>query len=252
MGLINPSKKYKSLLVCGCSFTQGGDFTKDYSWGDSLAKRLGCEKIPVGMAGSSNFTIMSQCISYCENNDMTDVCVGIQWSQSVRREIWNDIDKSYYVVNSDVFKGKTNSIPWVNFEDKHVFAKNESFFNSIWWDYQENIMRTIHYMILVKNYLISKNIDFVMFEGIGSIMDYLPEFGTDELHIKPCLQLFSPKIRKGILNDDTFFSKLGDMFSVMNIRKDFDYNENGGHPTLPICEWWADEMINYMNDIHKL
>ena len=91
-----------------------------------------------------------------------------------------------------------------------------------------------------------------MFEGIGSIMDYLPEFGTDELHIKPCLQLFSPKIRKDILNDDTFFSKLGDMYSVMNKRKDFDYNENGGHPTLPICEWWADEMINYMNDIHKL
>lgn len=252
MGLINPSKKYKSLLVCGCSFTQGGYFTKDYSWGDSLAKRLGCEKIPVGMAGSSNFTIMSQCISYCEKNDMTDVCVGIQWSQSVRREVWNSLDKSYYVVNSDVFNGDTYSIPWANFEDKHVFAKNESFFNSIWWDYQENIMRTIHHMILVKNYLISKNIDFVMFEGIGSIMDYLPEFGTDELHIKPCLQLFSPKIRKDILNDDTFFSKLGDMYSVMNKRKDFDYNENGGHPTLPICEWWADEMINYMNDIHKL
>jgi hypothetical protein len=42
------------------------------------------------------------------------------------------------------------------------------------------------------------------------------------------------------------------MYLVMNKRKDFDYNENGGHPTLPICEWWADEMINYMNDINQL
>jgi hypothetical protein len=156
MGLINPSKKYKSLLVCGCSFTQGDNFTKDYSWGDSLANRLGCKKIPVGMPGSTNYTIMSQCISYCENNDMTDICVGIQWSQSVRREVWNSDDKLYNVVNSDIFKGQTYSIPWIEFEDKHVFEKNEKFFNSIWWDYQENILRTIHYMILLKNYLISK------------------------------------------------------------------------------------------------
>jgi hypothetical protein len=252
MGLINPSKKYKSLLVCGCSFTQGGDFTKDYSWGLSLAKRLGCEKIPNGMAGASNYTIMSQCISYCENNDMTDVCVGVQWSQSVRREVWNDINKSYNVVNSDVFKGNTNSIPWIKFEDEGIFSKNEKFFNSIWWDYQENIMRTIHYMILMKNYLISKNIDFVMFEGIGSIMDYLPNFGEENLHVRPSLQLFTPKIRKGILNDDTFFSDCGDMYSAMHKREDFDKNENGGHPTLPISEWWADELVKYMNKIHKI
>jgi hypothetical protein len=252
MGLINPSKKYKSLLVCGCSFTQGGDFTKNYSWGQSLSKRLGCEKNLIGMAGSSNYTIMSQCVSYCENNDMTDVCVGIQWSQSVRREIWNDIDKSYGVVNSDIFKGNTWSIPWIDFDDKNVFVKNEKFFNSIWWDYQENIMRTIHYMILVKNYLISKNIDFVMFEGIGSIMDYLPEFGKDELFTKGSLDLFRPEIRKKILSDDTFFSELGDMFSVMNQREDFDFNENYGHPTLPICEWWADELMKYMKKIHHL
>jgi hypothetical protein len=107
-------------------------------------------------------------------------------------------------------------------------------------------------MILVKNYLISKNIDFVMFEGIGSIMDYLPNFGVEDLHIKPTLQLFSPKIRKGILNDDTFFSDCGDMYSAMNQREDFDINENVGHPTLPICEWWADELIKYMSKVHKI
>jgi hypothetical protein len=252
MGLINPSKKYKSLLVCGCSFTQGGDFTKDYSWGDSLAKRLGCEKIPVGMAGSSNYTIMSQCISYCENNDMTDICVGIQWSQSVRREVWNRDDKFYNVVNSDIFKGQTYSIPWVEFEDKSIFEKNEKFFNSIWWDYQENILRTTHYMILVKNYLISKNIDFVMFEGIGSIMDYLPDYEKDVNSIKPSLQLFDSNVRKSILNDDTFFSDLGNMFVAMNNHKDFDSNENNGHPTYPICEWWADNLITYMNKKHGL
>jgi hypothetical protein len=252
MGLINPSKKYKSLLVCGCSFTQGGDFTKDYSWGDSLAKRLGCEKIPVGMAGSSNYTIMSQCISYCENNDMTDICVGIQWSQSVRREVWNRDDKFYNVVNSDIFKGQTYSIPWVEFEDKSIFEKNEKFFNSIWWDYQENILRTIHYMILVKNYLIAKNIDFVMFEGIGSIMDFLPDYEEGKNSIMSSLRLFNPNVRKNILNDSTFFSDLGDMFGAMNKHKDFDSNENGGHPTYPICEWWADNLITYMNEKHGL
>lgn len=250
MSLINPSKKYKSLVVCGCSFTQGGKFTENYSWGQSLSKKLGCEKKLVGLPGSSNYTIMSQCLSHCETNDMTDVCVGVQWSQSVRRELWNNVDKNYSVVNSDVFNEQTSSIPWVNFEDKNLFSKNEKLFNSIWWDYQENILRTIHCMIMVKNYLISKKIDFVMFEGIGSIMDYLPNYKS--IDIRPSLQLFDSVVRKNILDDETFFSDIGDMYSSMNRHKDFDYNENGGHPTNPICEWWADELIKYMNKIHKL
>jgi hypothetical protein len=48
---------------------------------------------------------------------MTDVCVGVQWSQSIRREIWNDVNKHYNVVNVDIFKGDPWSIPWINFED---------------------------------------------------------------------------------------------------------------------------------------
>jgi hypothetical protein len=38
----------------------------------------------------------------------------------------------------------------------------------------------------------------------------------------------------------------------MNQREDFDINENVGHPTLPICEWWADELIKYMSKVHKI
>ena len=49
-----------------------------------------------------------------------------------------------------------------------------------------------------------------------------------------------------------FFSDCGDMFSAMYKRNDFEKNENGGHPTLPICEWWADELIKYMDKIYKI
>jgi hypothetical protein len=38
----------------------------------------------------------------------------------------------------------------------------------------------------------------------------------------------------------------------MNNHKDFDGNENNGHPTYPICEWWADNLITYMNKKHGL
>lgn len=250
MGLINPSKKYKSLVAFGCSFTDGGSFTKDYSWVKSLSNRLGCEKETVGLSGSSNHTIMSRFLSYCENNDMSDVCVGIQWSQSVRREVWNSTSKNYDCVNVSIFDGDTSSIPWIDFEDKDMFIKNEKFFNSIWWDYYENTLRTIQNMILAKHYLISRNIDFVMFEGIGTIMEELPEL--DPRKNLPFLKLLNPDVKKNILDHETFFSELGDMYSSMNKHKDFDTNENGGHPTGPICEWWADEMMKYMNKVHGL
>jgi len=36
----------------------------------------------------------------------------------------------------------------------------------------------------------------------------------------------------------------------MRKRDDFDNDKNGGHPTPPICEWWADELMKYTNRIH--
>jgi hypothetical protein len=55
------------------------------------------------------------------------------------------------------------------------FKDNIDIFLPMWFDNQENILRTIHSIILLKNYLKSKNIDFIMFEGLGSILDeYYP------------------------------------------------------------------------------
>jgi len=251
MSLINPKKQYKKLLACGCSYTEGAHYTINGSWASSLSKRLNCELISNGFGGSSNYIILSQVLSYCESNDMTDVCVGVQWSQPVRREIWNDKDKIYNVINCEIFEGNLSSVKWADIEDKNLFIDNESFFNSIWWDYQENILRTIHCMILLKNYLISKKIDFIMFEGLGSIMDYDSEFMTELIkNWNPFLVLYNNDIRKRILEDVTFFSDLGTMDSAMRKRDDFDNDENGGHPTPPICEWWADELMKYTNRIH--
>lgn len=249
--LINPKKKYKDLLACGCSYTDGAHFTDKGSWASSLAERLNCNLIPNGFGGSSNYIILSQVLTYCENNDMTDVCVGVQWSQYFRREVWNDRDKIYNVINYGVYEGNLSSAKWANLKDENIFKDNQDFFNSIWWDHQENILRTIHCMILLKNYLMSKKIDFIMFEGLGSIMDYDIDFETKlSKDWKPFLVLYNHDVRKKILEDVTFFSELGTFDVAMRKHEGFDGNENGNHPTPIVCDWWADELMNYMNRIH--
>jgi hypothetical protein len=52
----------------------------------------------------------------------------------------------------------------------YFIKENKDFFQSIWWEDNENVIRAINFMLMAKSYLISKNIDFVMFEGIGSIL----------------------------------------------------------------------------------
>lgn len=243
--LINPKKKYKELLACGCSYTNNP------SWASSLAEKLNCNLISNGFGGSSNYIILSQVLTYCENNDMTDVCVGVQWSQYFRREVWNDKDKIYNVINYGVYDGNLSSVKWANLEDENLFKDNQEFFSSIWWSHQENILRTIHCMILLKNYFISKKIDFVMFEGLGSIMDYDPEFVTNlDTNWNPFLVLYNNDIRKKILEDVTFFTELGTFDSAMRKHEGFDGNENDNHPTPVVCDWWGEELMKYMNRIH--
>ena len=52
--------------------------------------------------------------------------------------------------------------------------------------------------------------------------------------------------REKILNDSTFFTKYGDMRTLMwNNHPLQDNNENDGHPSISFCKWWAKELYDY-------
>lgn len=248
MGLIKTNKQYDNLITFGCSFTQGHFLGERGSWGFQLAKLLDCNHINRGAGGSSNYSIMNKVIKYCETNDMTNSCVGVQWSEITRREVWSEEQKKYVVFNLNTLKlYDENKPPSVPFDINKLF-KNKEFFEPIWFDLEENTIRTIQSIILLKNYLLSKNIDFIMYEGIGSITDQFYPYNNDFpiVNFEDDRILLKNNIRENIILDKTFFTKYGPMMPFMLAHPLFDYDENDGHPSMEFIKWWIKEMYEYI------
>jgi hypothetical protein len=246
MSLINPNKKYDKLITFGCSFTEGWLYRDQGTWGDFLSQNLQCEHVNKGGGSSSNYSILNTVMRYCETENVENICVGVQWSEWSRRELWVESQKRYFTFNlatvTDINFNSDQNPELVKFKD------NIDIFLPMWFDNQENILRTIHSIILLKNYLKSKNIDFIMFEGLGSILDeYYP---SSNHNINDESILLKDKFKLKLFEDIEFFKKYGDMRTYMR-KSDLVTDSEFGHPPPKYAKWWADEIYIYLKENYE-
>lgn len=231
------------------------------SWGYSLSKLLDCEHVNKG-GGGSNTNIFNNVVNYCENNDMSNSCVGIQWSEITRREYWDEKNSMYYTLGMGTFADEHQILKReTKFYDSLSFIKdNQVFFGSIWFNLSECTLRTVIAMVSAKAYLKSKNIDFIMFEGINSIKNinssFYPEGHQTDIYPNHPNEsnnfgLISDKVKMSILNDDTFYSELGDWMNAMHNHADYDEKLNDGHPNQEIVDWWAGNLYSHIKNIEN-
>jgi hypothetical protein len=242
MGLIRLDKQYEKLYVVGCSFTTGFLEKSEGSWGTHLAKKLNCKcEIAAGQS-SSNYSIITQVVNVCESNDMSNCCVGIQFSERSRREMWSSDFNHYETFNISTLKVNNEK----NLSDNLKFVKeNIKFFDNIWFNDNENVLRTTIAILLIKGYLESKNIDFIMFEGISTIND---EITNKNIEYNRYVNLLDLDFRRNLLNEKTFFKKYGPMQPFNRTHPLFDETKNGGHPNSEFIKWWANEMYEHIKD----
>lgn len=243
MAVINPKNKYRKFIAFGCSFTSGHNYYAAGSWGSYLGNLLGCEYSLQGHGGSSSVSILSRMIGYCETNDMTNCCVGIQWSEWTRRELWLPEENRYTAFN----------IAAIQLSDQYAHMKNHlDFFGPFFFDPMENIIRAINSMVLAKAYLESKNIDFVQYEGIGSILDECYPF-PKPANKSQDLNLIKDPYKLKLLKHPTFFTKYGSMMRFMFEHELFvndpDTNKDF-HPNPAFAEWWAGQIYEYLHSIN--
>lgn len=241
MSIIRLDKQYNTLHVFGCSFTVGFIEGKNASWGTHLANKLNCKCEIHAMDSSSNYNMISELIEVCESNDMSNNCVGIQFSERSRREIWISDDLRYesYNLNGLELNEEENLLDELKF-----MKKNIDYFAPILFDDRENLLRTIISIVTIKNYLKSKNIDYIMFEGISTINDNL-YFEYSHNRYK---KIISKEYRESLLNEKTFFNKYGPMQPFDWGHPLYDKNKNDGHPNSEFVKWWVDEMYEHIKN----
>jgi hypothetical protein len=92
-------------------------------------------------------------------------------------------------------------------------------------------------MISTISYLRENNIDFIMFQGINSILD----FNNNDNKNFP----LSNDIKENILNQPEFFNEYGDMHTHMKTHKLFN-QDNEGHPNSEYIQWWSKKIYDYI------
>jgi len=245
MPIIKTNKKYDNLVTFGCSFTSGHVLGDDGAWGHFLAKKLNCNHINQG-GGACNPNIATSVINFCEHNDMSNSCVGIQWSEATRRELWQEFRHQYWTIGLGTLM---DDHLWERESSKNFLKPirdNLEFFSTVFFDLRENILRSVLSMIHVKSYLTSKNIDFIQFEGINSILD-LDGYET-VAPAGPCtpLKLTSSKIKNSLLNDETFFTELGDLNKWMRNQTNWNPHLNDGHPHTELLDVWTNHIYKHL------
>jgi len=232
--IISPNKKYSKLYSVGCSYTNGYKQGELAQWSKYLSNRLNCgHHIIDGVNASSNNYIYSKIINFCENQKEKDFCIAIQWSEFSRREIYiQDVDDYIaFNLNGLIINDEFNHDEFY-FLKKHFEKIDKMFFNI-----DDMVWRTVNAMISTISYLRENNIDFIMFQGINSILD----FNNSDNKNFP----LSNDIKENILNQPEFFNKYGDMHTHMRNHELFN-QDNEGHPNSKYIKWWANEMYNYI------
>jgi hypothetical protein len=247
MSLISTEKAYKKLISFGCSISTGFTLGELGSWGYVLSQKLGCDHLHMGGEGNSNLAILNRVIDCCESQDISNCCIGVQWTNFDRREFWSE-SKSIYTSFGIGAAVDPNNLYRTD-EFKFIYD-NLEFFEKIWFNYRENLCRTVNIMVLAKSYLKEKNVDFLMFEGIGSIKkDWAM---VEKIPPVKDFSFLSDQFIDNLLSDPHFFSEFGDMKEEMERNDLFDHLENGGHPNLSFVNWWCDRIYEYLersNDI---
>jgi len=104
-----------NLLVNGCSYTAGSGMAggdnniSPIVWSNHLADRFDTVD-NLAMGGESNDRIVRTTLDFCNNHDMTDYAVIIQWTSVYRSEYWNAERKEW--VNVVVNNGLQGADEW--------------------------------------------------------------------------------------------------------------------------------------------
>jgi len=178
------------LLLCGCSHTKGAETRPfkcndhiNYAYGAHLAKKLNANYINVAKNGASNPDILLQATSWINKNPdkLSSLLVVVGWSESARMNL-----PGYYIApdplkahllqdeEPESYKQFYNHEKWTGypFDVYNIYDKNKDF-AKIYLQYflssEELYLRDLGIKIMLQQFLLSKNINFLSFPTASDI-----------------------------------------------------------------------------------
>jgi hypothetical protein len=189
------------LLVNGCSYTAGswqtvrpGSEISHIVWPNHLEDRFGTV-VNLAKGGTGNDRIVRTTLDYCENNDMTDYVVIIQWSSPFRTEYWNSEQQEWtnVVIKNGMQGDWVLDLPGSG-SGAMYNNRRDAYNNEMKWlnSLNDYIIAYYNNVIVLQNYFEYKDIPY-MFTSMSSAdhpvlnennIISIAEFTTTEINLK--------------------------------------------------------------------
>ena len=177
----------KTILCFGDSWT--GPYMEGIpmftTWPYKMHELLNCEVRNLGQAGSSNDTIIHDCIKYITLNyvkrskPLDDVIVIVGWTSPCRRDF-----VFYEPTNSEILQDTL----WPNVDPEHDYSvpmrEMYQLYVKYFWTELEMFKRYVHNVVLLQSYLKSLNIKFLMFNAFYEFPHLLELENEDQFDVK--------------------------------------------------------------------
>lgn len=222
--------KYKYLVVCGDSFTQGHIMGETASWAYWTAKELGLELVNLAVGGMANDWIYSKPILWFNKNKD-------KISQSVCMVCWSDFGRQHTIYQpvietesnkrwvTNVAPGDLSENPPYNDDNTEVptalkfMHKNREVLKPYFGSIQDALYKTIQSQLILREYLESVGIPFAFFDAITYNKVNFDENGGDWWMLNRDNTKFTIPYNKKYYATDVM-----ELINKENIKKLFDEN----------------------------
>ena len=146
---------HKKLVAAGCSFTEGEGLSDPdtQSWPALVAKKLNLDCVNLGQRGASNDYITNSIMEYALQNDTYDCFFIIAYSDYLRVDFCNSINKTVVHLTPTSRKyPKLRDMFYSEFAEKNYFFKK----------FALNVIKT-------QAWFETKNINYMMLNGLTNL-----------------------------------------------------------------------------------
>ena len=242
-------KKYKYVVVFGCSFSANQGPVEDATYGDLIAKyifhktKLYPKFYNLAGGGGSIQRMHRKVLEWCgENKDkFKDTLIILGMTSIDRFENWSNRRQLYIQLTPGEkrFPEDAFVIPWSRDERTKWFVNFHSPHSSF--------LQATHYIIGLQLFFKVNNIDHVFFDALMPMEKYWEKFceTTRYEHLKRYLLLF-----ENLVSRENWYKhpEYGSMHELTNENPVMCVSKDNFHPNKEAHKYWAECLIEYLNE----
>jgi hypothetical protein len=257
-------KKYKNVVVVGCSFSASDDIfdfvNPGETYGEIIANHFGAKYYDLAKGGTSNQRMNRVILNWCSKNKdkFNDTLIIFGMTALDRFEMWNNKSNYWWPSYLGLYEPlyhrdtdwqrrlgvKPHEIPPSELVIDWPIQQRKNYFKNF---YNENavFLQAIHIIVGLQSFFKVNNIDSVFFDALRPIDKFWESDCDDKEDELGHKLLFDSLVSQENWYKHPEYESMAD-FTIENPEMRVSKNDN--HPNTKAHKYWAEHLLEFINE----